>query len=217
MWKLQNWKATVILSIIIPISMLATFRLTGITHEPQTPETITAEAINWNMTRPSEITTIDEWIQNSYTDDIHACLSAHVTGYRPRWPDWPSWGGAVTNIGVSANASVSNGFIHSIIIRFHLTSEQNLIYIILNEDAIKLENLTTNRIEYPGTPTRLAYFAATGLDRPSSCSSRILSFWTFTDDGTANHSMTTELEVTYFNGTAYRRVIIPTNLEMLGR
>jgi hypothetical protein len=59
-----------LLSIMLPISLLATFRLTGVIQEPPTPQIITVETVSWNMSRPSNYIILDVLGRNHYSDDI---------------------------------------------------------------------------------------------------------------------------------------------------
>jgi len=47
-----KWIFLGFLSIMVPIGLLATFRLTGVLQESPKPETITVESVDWNMSRP---------------------------------------------------------------------------------------------------------------------------------------------------------------------
>jgi hypothetical protein len=66
----RRWTSLALLSIMIPVGLLATFRLTGVLEEPPTPEIITTETVKWSMQRPAEtIFEIGETIENSYADN----------------------------------------------------------------------------------------------------------------------------------------------------
>ena len=78
----SKWASLALLSIIVPVSLLATFRLTGVLPEPPKPETITVETVSWNMSRPSDFTTVDERVENVYADDVALVrLGIFIGGY----------------------------------------------------------------------------------------------------------------------------------------
>ena len=209
-----KWSSLALLSVIVPVSLLVTFRLTGVLPEPPTPETITVETVSWNMSRPADIVTIDEWVKNSYLDEIvSASLSVHVAGYRENWPILPSDGDDdIIDLGIVADVNVSDGFVRSLVVRFPKTDSHTTLYIERHPETIRLDNLKLERIRDPATERREAYLETTGLNQPKNCSLEILSFWVLQDRNNLNHWITVTFEATYYNGTTWKKIEIPIQL-----
>ena len=69
-----------LLSIMLLISLLAAFRLTGVLREPPAPEAFTANEAMWEMKRPPKYTRIAEFVENAYSDDAIS-ISTSVSLY----------------------------------------------------------------------------------------------------------------------------------------
>ncbi len=59
-----------------------------------------------------------------------------------------------------------------------------------------------------------SYIEVLGVGQPDYCQLEIVSYWVFLDENSVDHEMTIALEVTYFNGTAYRKAVLPVQLEV---
>lgn len=212
-----NWKALALLSIVIPIGSLAALRLTGVLEGPPTVETITVEAVSWNMSRPSRITTIDEWTKNFYTDGKASVgLGVHIQEYIENMLDWPSDGDDdIVSLRIVATANLSQGFIYSVIINFSRTDTLADIVFQQTPSSMELQNLEIRKIRDLGASTREAYFETAALNQPKNATLSIIAYLIFLDANNADHWVTVNLETTYFNGTAYQKVIMPIKLGVL--
>jgi len=214
---MYNWKALALLSIVLPIGSLAALRLTGVLEGPPTVETITAEAVSWNMSRPTRITTIDEWTKNVYANNIVSInLSVHVVGYREDWLVWPSDGDDdIVDLRIVATANISQisqGFIYSVVVNFSRTDTLADIVFQQSPWSMELRNLEIAKIRDLGASTREAYFETAALNQPKNTTLSIIAYWVFLDGNSADHWVTLNLETTYFNGTAYQKVMTPIKL-----
>jgi len=216
MSNVKSWKALLLLSVVVPVGLLATFRLTGVLHEPLTPETITAEAVNWNISRPIQTATIDRWVKSSFFNGIASLnFSVHVAGYREDWPIWPSDGDDdIVDLRISVNANISEGYIHSIKVRFSETDLYAYLDIMNNPDSIELNNLTRTEIR-DGSYLHEALFNTVAGNEVKQCLLKITVFWVFLDQNNVNHDEVLRLETTFFDGAVYRKVVLPIHLEVL--
>jgi hypothetical protein len=193
--------------------LLATFRLTGILQEPLTPETITVEAVTWNMSRPKFTIPIGEQVINSYNDSvISAFLNIDIGAYYEDHPLlWGLYDGIDANSIVTIN--VTRGFVHSIFMKFSQIDENATLEIIEDPHAIELNNIGLKAIR----DGRIAYIEAYGMNQPRYCKLGMRCvLWLFLDESRImDHSITISLEVIYFDGTIYRKVILPIILEVL--
>lgn len=216
----RRWISLALMSVIVPISLLATFRLTGILPEPPTPETINVETVPWNMSRPVnvDIITIDKWTKNSYTDNIAFIeLSIQFVGYwenKPGW--WPSDGDDdAIYLRIVATANVSEGFIYSMIIKFPEVDADAVLYIDQNKGFRELINLKEGLISWSSKYKKGAYFEALAFNQPKDALLSIMAYWVLQDQNNIDHWLTVTLETTLFNGTAYQKMIMPMRLGVL--
>jgi hypothetical protein len=206
-----------LLSIIIPVGSLTTLRLTGTLREPPKPETILLDAVSWNMSRPTRIITINEWLQNPYTDGI-ASLSfgIRIVGYIENKVNWPSDGDDdVLELRMVATANLSQGFIYSVVVKFSLTDILADVVFQQTPSSMELRNLEITKTRDLGAYNREAYFQTGAPNQPKNATLSIIAYWVFLDGNDTDHWTTVNLEATYFNGTAYRRLVMPIRLGVL--
>jgi len=198
-----------LLSIILPLGLLVSFRMSCIIPEPQTPETTTVEAVTWNMSRPTDIITINQRVRNSYSDNIVSVgLGVHVQEYYENMLDWPSDGDDdVVKLRVSTTLNISKGFIYSVLVRFSKDA-QSYLCIDRHPASRMLQNLE-------GKITHNEYFKVVGVNQPRNASLSVLCWWALFDQDSMDHWLTVNLEVTYFNGASYQKVIMPIKLGVL--
>lgn len=213
----RKWLSVAALAIIIPISLLTTFKLTGIIPQPPTiANTIETETITWNMTRSSaDCVELLEHVENRYCNTLSVTLDANVLYYFDNEAGWPAWGNDYVKLLILTSANLSNGFIHSLKIGFSKTDSYAFLRIVEDPNSMELCNLKISQISDPATSENEAYFEAVNLNQPKNCSLSILTYWVFTDKNNANHWITVTLEVDYFNETKYERVVIPIQLGVL--
>jgi hypothetical protein len=210
----RKWLSLAVLAIIIPIGVLTTFKLTGIIPEPQTiAKTIEAETITWNMTRPSEVKTFhDLAVENFYSDTIASIsLGVHVDHYLENSEDL----GDSLWVTINSTMQVQKGFIYSVCIRFSQTDDNAFLSIHKIPPWPKTYNLNIADLVTLGSNTQRAYASAIYVDQPEKSSLEIMVSWHFLDPNNMSHWITASLETVYFNGTAYRKVIMPIQLGVL--
>ena len=212
----SKWASLALLSVIVPVSLLATFRLTGVLPEPLKPETITVEAVTWNMSRPSEHVTINQKVMSSFSDSVALIKwSIHIGVYT----DDSVLRGDYLDFRIAATANVSDGFVNSVDIRFSQIDTNAFLDIIADlkdTDWVQLDNLEIKAVRdswWVDEP----YINAIALDRPQQCFLRMAAFWKFLDKNELNHWIIATLEVTYSTETKLQKVIIPIQLGVLAR
>ncbi len=212
----QKWFSIALLAVAVPMGLLATFRLTGIIPEPPTiTETVTAETITWNMTRPEEATGFaGRIIENNFNvNGTNVRLSIHITSYLENSEQF----GDCLWFSVNATANVQQGFIHSVYIKFLQTDQNAFLLISEQKEWLTLENLKITSLSTEATYSREAHLYATGVNNPKTCTLTNPAYWYFLDvnENNLDHWTTITLETTYFNGTAYRKVTIPVQIGVL--
>ena len=212
----RKWLSMAVLAIIIPISVLTTFKLAGIIPEPPTiANTIETGPVNWNVTRPSDSVIFrNEVAENSYSGDaVTINLSVLIDRYMTK--------SLITDnsdcvwLLINTTSQVSQGFIHSMLIRFSRAEDDAYLLIHKFDPWPKVHGLEIGDIVTFGSNVHEAYTSANGIGQPKKCSLEILVSWHFLDSNNISHWTTAFLETVYFNGTTYRKVIMPIGLGVL--
>ena len=201
-----------LLSIIIPVSLLAAFRVTGVLPGPPNRETLAVEAVSWNMSRLYDYKRLDELVNNSYTTSVVSInLTVHVVNYYENDP--VEFGLDNVDSMVLINMSVREGFVESLFVNFTELDNHAALDIHQDMDNIDLVNLEVAEIvDWNGAFGRNTYFKAMSINQPANAYLRFPFGWIFRDHNNANHQLTTTLEATLFNGTTYQKIKIPIQM-----
>jgi hypothetical protein len=200
----------------LPISILATLKFTGILKEPQHPEIINIPSVSWNMTRPSDSIDFDEWVQNLYNDGKGpVSLSVNVVNYYPHNPGYPAYEHDYVRLRVKATTQIDGSFVYSVSIKFYSSDQYGFVSIEGDPESYELNACHINKMCDLLADELRAYVEASSVGRPENCSLSILAHWIFVEEDNIDHFISISLEVTYFNGSAYKKVGIPVNLWML--
>ena len=208
----RRWTSIALLAVVLPISLLVAFRLTGVLPEPAEPETITLEAVSWITERPSRIITIDERVENAYADEEAAVgIGVHIHEYLENALMPPFWGRDGISFGTEINVTVLSGFLVSMVVRYYPMDENATICV--SEMFLEQSNITITEMKQIGTKTTDAYIMAQFSNQSSYLRTEV--YWVFNDENTENHKLNVKLEVTYNNGINYLKTVLPITLEML--
>lgn len=208
----RRWIAVTFVVVILPISLLTTFKLTHILPEVIIAETIERDAVSWNMTRPMGDTAIDEEIKNVYCDEASVELGIYLHSYHR---DWSRYGYNDTiAFRVVAATNTTMGFVYSVVIKFSHVDDYSMLFA-SHENYNRLENLDLKEKYSSATPQREGYVVAVSINQPTDCFLEVEVDWVFIDSNDQNHKLDVTLEATYFNGTTYQRIVLPVTLQML--
>ena len=204
-------KALILLSIAVPMSLLAIFKLTGVLHEPTiVPETTTLETIKREFERPRLRVEIRETAEGSYRDNNASILySVFMGGYYEGSARYGSSDYVLLTTNVTA--TVREGYIESVHWVFREDYENARINFFEEHQFFQLENLSIVDLK---DWSKQVFINLSGVNRPTS-----VYFWTPVDwvlrsPYNQTHRMEIISEVTYFNGTAYRKVVQPFYLKI---
>ncbi len=216
--RLSNraWFSLALLFVIVPVGSLTTFRLTGTLKEPQKPKTTPLEAVSWNMSRPTQTVTVNEWTENSYMDgEVSAGSGINVVGYNELVPgEGPPFDNDFLTLHIRATANVSYGFIFSIVVRFSESDTSATVVFQQTSAFMEFHNLRIQRIRDLDANGE-ALFETTAPDQPNNTLLAIVAYWSFLDENITDHWTTINVEATYFDGTAYQRLVMPIRLGVL--
>lgn len=209
----RKWGLVILLSVIIPTGLLAIFYLMQVS---EISETILVEAVELEIERPDTTVDVHRTIENSYIKDecliyfnisMDSYLSRHIS------------------LGASVKANVSRGFIQGLRISF--SEEYNLSYIQILLDGENLyfhvfENLRTQNVvdigDEGGTfglgEALKGYVDAAGVNNPSRVRYEFVVRWFLNSPQNRSHQMEVTLELTYNNGTALKKAVLPIQLKL---
>jgi hypothetical protein len=208
-------KAVIVLSIIVPLSLLVTLRFTGILQGPINPETYTAETVTWNITRPDRLTPLDKTLINRYNDHV---LSTTFKVYAGHYEENYVWGEGSCHsdsilFSFEASANIAVGFIHSFVIRFSQVDASAAFDVYEDGDHIFLHNVTLGAISQAWTKDN-GYIEAYATKNRNCCNLTMFGQWILYDENNANHDIVFTLETLYYNGTAYRKAEMPIQISV---
>lgn len=217
----RKWLTIALIGIIIPVSLLVTFKLTGILPSLTIAETFTADAVNWNMERPNDNFWLRENVENSYrSEEVLVRLNIFLDGYSEYWL---AYGGRdLINMNVSMTANVHDGWVERAYFVFHASYNQSIV-VISSPDKCPgmysmLENLSITDWGYGiFKEERLkegvnAFIDTVGTANPSRAYFNCPVDWVFKSPNNQTETLEIAVEITYFNGTAYKKAVLPMTL-----
>jgi hypothetical protein len=213
-WK---WASIALLTIMVPMSLLVTIRLTRVLPEPKTPENVIAEPVNWNMSRPKDIIRVNEKIRNFYVDEVASVDLRILVDYYTE-NDWTyAFGKDLLRLFIYTNTSVFEGFIESLDIYFREEGNSSMVWIYQDPDWISLVNLKIRSItdRYYNVENDIkAYIKAVSVNQPKYVYMSRPIGWQLLDQNNLNHELEIALEFTYRNGPVYKKVMMPIFLQV---
>lgn len=218
----RELKALIILSIVIPVGLLATSRLTGILKEAATiAETKTLDTVMWKRERPyTACRIIDPICQVSYRDDEIAFTEILELGHYD--PEWFGYKPAIP-IGVdNLTVSVANGFVQHIQINFSEKYPISFAFIHY-DDGYSVPPNGTHDVLCDLTVDKMLDAEDHLLSNDTKASLNVLRIgeprYVFMANWSVmyllrspynfTHQIEISSEVIYFNGTAYKRLVQP--------
>lgn len=221
----RDLKALTLLSIIIPVSLLVSFRFAGILPEPPTgiAETLTLETVEWEFERPADDLGIREKAASFYRSDKSSVnVSINFGHYQEKMSHYG--GDDVLDIIVSLVAHIESGFVNDIQIAFREYYERSQVRLPSPElypvDYKSMKNLTIENWGYcfdrwwllPNNTK--AFIKANGVNTPSNVYFSVPFHWILRSQNNQSHQAEITSETSYYNGTVYKRVVQSFRLKL---
>lgn len=192
----RRWKALLLFSLVVPVGLLATFKLTGVFDGSKSiTERITMQDIEWKAPVPTQIF---EWRENLTSvlerDDIRLNQKLMI------WTYFPSDGLFLIGFEMEAEASDAHGFLDSVRITF--VNSENFRVNFVQGITFQLSNLTINGIDDAGVD-RYIYMRSTNHSGRASFQGSADCFLSQAGDIRTD----AVFETIYFNGTTYNQVL----------
>lgn len=204
-----------VLSMIVPLGLLTTFRFAGVLPEPPTLVTIAAEPVSWQIDRPKRGIIVDDLVEKAFTNE-EVSLKMGLHGLY--WTEDKFDGGIYLgrdglDMVAFADANMKSDFRASLSIRFCPADNESFVYVGDGEIFQTRKNITVTRLESIGTNQSEAYVLATPTNRTMNFG--VMAFWIFEDENTEDHQLKIVFEFTYQNASIYKKVVIPMLLTIL--
>jgi hypothetical protein len=221
--NLKTWRTIFLLSIIVPVGLLTTFKLAGIFEEPSTiAETITLPAKNWVFQRPYPDEDIDiyQWLNATYSDyDVSFTIALELWEFM-HWPltILPPGDSIDFGLTIDVRTTEANSHIQGMEIIFFCNSTQPS-YVWLKETSIKVTNLTVTylRDRYNLKDPYKTHLTLKRTGNPNEVRLKATNEWFLNDisPDALDHQLRITHEITYYNGTAYKKLVQPFLLTIL--
>lgn len=206
----RKWIFLALLSIAVPMILLATLRLTRILQEPLViSETKTLEAVKWEIERPHRLIDVKHTVKSFYSDeDISINYSVFVHGFHRE-----------ISMSVNTTATANQGFIGGLNITFwedYNNSEVRFFQVHAWPKIYShVENLSIDDYAHHLQGRGLkAFIELVGLNHPKRVHFHGVVQWFLRSPKNQTHQMEIATELIYFNGTAYKKIVQSFQLEV---
>jgi hypothetical protein len=206
---------------VVPVGLLATFKLSGIFEGPATvADTITLDEVKWEFERPSCPLDFRDYVESSYVNDIFIDQDIFVYYY---FPDAGDYGGSpILQMNLSLTANLAEGHVENVNITFHddylnsFVSIPDLEFGGKHHTLAVWDNLTVTsyKINVDGSVEK-AFVHFDGVNQPRRVFLRVFPLWVLKSPNNQTQQLNIFVEVTYFNGTVYKKVIQPFQLRLI--
>jgi len=210
------------IAIIVPVSLMV-LSLNGFFSQSPTPEGITVETVTWEIERPSEMLGIHQIAENIYTNEEASLnLTIYLDDYDEECGMYGGYDSLAMNVSVAAE--VGNGFVKNVNITFYNDTQPSQVrwadWYRLNgrlHYTGQFENLSV--ADYSQYRESEQYMKAStnleGINKPSAVYFNTPMHWILRTANDKSHQITVASEITYNNGTAYKRVVLPIVLRVI--
>lgn len=218
----RKWLALSLMAVVLPVGLLLGFKLTGVLPDPPKPETITLEAVKWELERPGGHINMNERIESIYDENLAIKQSILVNDFYHRMQDY----GRSDYIAITINvtATIQEGYIENVYLVFHENYDRSKVWVPSPEDYPgfyqSLRELSIvdwaygfNRWWLLNNSTK-AFIKAEGVNHPSTVHFWGSAHWILRSKNNQTHQIEIVSEVTYFNGTTYKKVVQPFHLKI---
>jgi hypothetical protein len=211
--NLTEVKVFFVLSMIVPLGLLTSFRFAGVLPEPPTLATVATEPISWQIDRPRAIVHINDLVERPFTNaEISLKTGFYIVEYTENLFDNAIYlGRDGLEIEVFANVAVKSDFSMSLSIVFYPADNSSFVWV--SEDFQIRNNITITSIREIGTNASEAYILATPTNRTMNFGA--IAHWIFENDNPEDHQLKIVFEFTYRNASVYEKVRVPMVLTML--
>ncbi len=204
---LRRWNVLLVLSIVVPLVFLTTFKLVDILREPinlSLAPRVMAEPVKYEFERPRHWIDLEKLIVNTYSDEgISATMCVLATDCKPP-----------VGFLINVSASVPS---HNYIVKLHVVFEEEYERSIIDERGKLFEcfwqNLSLVRCEdYIEGAGVKCYIELSNVNRSKSIFFETFVKWLLRSNVNQTHHLTISAEVAYWNGSDFVWVVLPIEI-----
>lgn len=215
----REMKTLFILSIVVPVSLLTTLRLTGILQGPTAiSETTTLEAVRWEFERTQPFQTIGKKLDVTYVQDgLSTKLRLLICNFVDGSPSDFCDSFMTMSLAVNSTAINPNAFVKNVDVVFNEYSQPSTVN--WEDTCLDFKNLSLVALSsgYGGEQYEKAFVRLSNQNNAEEVSFSVLVMWYLWTSNTLAHQAEITYELTYFNGTDYKKIIQPFQLKIAGR
>jgi len=212
----REMKAFLILSIVVPVGLLTTLRLTGVLKESLIiAETKTLETVEWEFQRPDNYLAILKTLRVPFVQNgLSATFNLIINHYDP---NTLSINFDEVSITIMMNFTVTHphAFIRSVNVAFSMDNHSRLGMLVTRDITRSAENLSLTGHSWSHEGTK-AYISFEGIGQPRSAYLSTWDYWILISSFDQIHQLEVAYELIYNNGTAYKKLVQPFQLNLLG-
>ena len=211
-----SWKGILLLSMIIPVGLFTGLRLAGLGQPPKL-EIITLDSVQWQFTRPAnDFLMINDLLNATFVDG--ACQMNFSVGLGAYFDTTFHYLEYILSVGTDFAATPLNSdfSIQNVLITFGKDPQASAME--LQETDWTYENLSLTAYSKVAAYSSYGepYAQLVGKGMPVGVHCRFPAYWKLFTPNNVTSQRQIELEITYYNGTAYKRVVQPFDLTLLG-
>lgn len=210
--NLKTWKTMLLLSILVPVSLLTGFKLTGLIAEQQTiAETTTLKPIYWEFPRINGTADVhmNDVLQATYAaGGLSAMFLLKMGEYDPKL--FGLYEALVMCINVTLSVTNSKAFVKSVCITFHEDFKSSAV--LWFKQDFKCSNLQILGIGDGWKVPEKAFINLSDINRSGDAYFFGVLVWELFSPQNYTHLMEVSFEITYYNGTMFKRLVQPFQL-----
>jgi hypothetical protein len=203
------------LAVIVLVSLVVLSLNGGFSRQPLVEEVV-AEPVGWEIERPSELIGIDQVTENIYENE-EASLNLTVHIYKYDEEDRGYGGCDTLGMGVSVAANVEAGCVEHINVTFYDDIQPSKMYWFELEQKGQFDNLSL--VDYSHCRASEESVEASvymnGVNQPRQIHFKASLTWKLKTTNNESHQITVSSEIAYYNGTAYKEVVLPIVLQVV--
>jgi hypothetical protein len=205
--------SVVLLAVVLPISLVVVLQLTD--RGIMIAENTTLDSVEWTFQRPNESVDILDKLNTTYASDgFSADMYVLIIRYENNSMFVGDYDYLRISIAINAATSNPNSYIESVYVVVQKDNESALGWVRLQ---LHLENLSLVASADAARWRTKAYIKLAGANHTGSVYAKAIAEWSLITPSTQSHQMEVAFEITYYNGTAYNRVVQPFQLNIVGR
>lgn len=212
----RKWISLTLLSIVVPVTLLATFRLTGILQGPlKISETEILEPVKWEFERPNQTVPIVDRLEASYSSDgLSAILGLTIAIYIEN-TTIILHDDILMALVINSTTTSKNGFIDDVYVAFSGDSQKSKVELLETDFDFKNFSLIEKVEGMTRRDELKAFIRLAGVNHTSNAYGRVIAVWELMSPNNQTHELEIIYEIIYYNGTAYKKIVQPFQLKIL--